>query len=88
MTMRHPPHPGRSIRENCVDALDLGVDEAAQVLGIARRTLSQILDGHAAISPDVAARLERAGWSNAAFWLRRQASYDSSRARPRTRARP
>ncbi len=71
-----------------MDAMGLSVDEAAQMLGVARDALSRILGGHAAISPDVAARLERAGWSNTAFWLRRQASYDSSRARPRTPSRP
>jgi len=83
MTMSNPPHPGRSIRENCLDPLDLSVSEAARVLGVARHTLSRVLNGHAAISPEMAIRLEKAGWSNAEFWLRRQATYDLAQARKR-----
>ena len=81
MPMSNPPHPGRSIRENCLDPLGLNVTEAAKVLDVARHTLSRILNGHAAISPEMAIRLEKAGWSNAEFWLRRQVTYDLVRAR-------
>ena len=83
MPMNDPPHPGRSIRENCLDPLGLNVTEAAKVLDVARPTLSRILNGHAAISPEMAIRLEKAGWSNAEFWLRRQATYDLARGRRR-----
>ena len=76
MAMKNPPHPGRGIRENCLEPLGLNVTEAAAVLGVARHTLSRVLNGHAAISPDMAIRLEKAGWSSADFWLRRQTSYD------------
>ncbi|MCE2466173.1 MAG: HigA family addiction module antidote protein [Dehalococcoidia bacterium] len=72
MAMKNPPHPGRSIREKRLDPLGLNVTEAAGVLGVARHTLSRVLNGHAAISPDMAIRLEKAGWSNVDFWLRRQ----------------
>ena len=58
--MNNPPHPGRSIRENCLEPLGLSVTEAAEVLGVARHTLSRVLNGHAAISPDMAIRLEKA----------------------------
>ncbi len=81
MTMKNPPHPGRSIRENCLAPLGLSVTKAAEVLGVARHTLSRVLNGHAAISPDMAIRLEKAGWSSADFWLRRQTSYDLAEAR-------
>ena len=81
MTMNNPPHPGRSIRENCLIPLGLNVTEAAKVLGVARNTLSRVLNGHAAISPEMAIRLEKAGWSNAEFWLRRQTTYDLVQAR-------
>ena len=81
MPMKNPPHPGRSVRENCLDPLGLSVTQAAGVLGVARHTLSRVLNGHAAISPDMAIRLEKAGWSSADFWLRRQAAYDLARAR-------
>ena len=79
--MKNPPHPGRSIKENCLDPLGLNVTEAAKVLGVARHTLSRVLNGHAGISPEMATRLEKAGWSNAEFWLRRQTSYDLAQAR-------
>lgn len=81
MAMKNPPHPGYSIRENCLTPLGLSVTEAAEVLGVARHTLSRVLNGHAAISPDMAIRLEKAGWSNAEFWLRRQTFYNLAQAR-------
>ena len=83
MVMKYPPHPGRSIKENCLDALALNVTEGASVLGVARHTLSRVLNGHAAISPEMAIRLEKAGWSNADFWLRLQTAYDLAQARRR-----
>ena len=81
MPMKNPPHPCRSVRENCLDPLGLSVTEAAQVLGVARHTLSRVLNGHAAISPDMAIRLEKAGWSSADFWLNRQTAYNLAQAR-------
>ena len=81
MAMFNPPHPGRSIQENCLDPLNLSVTDAARVLGVARHTLSRVVNGHASISPQMAIRLEKAGWSNAEFWLRRQTSYDLAQAR-------
>ena len=81
MAMKNPPHPGRSIKENCLAPLGLSVTEAAKVLGVARHTLPRVLNGHAAISPEMAIRLEKAGWSNAEFWLRRQIAYDLVQAR-------
>ena len=51
------------------------------MLGVARHTLSRVLNGHAAISPEMAIRLEKAGWSSAEFWLRRQTAYDLAQAR-------
>jgi len=83
MAMENPPHPGRSIRENCLVPLGLNVTQAARVLDVARHTLSRVLNGHAAISPEMAIRLEKAGWSNAEFWLRRQATFDLAQARKR-----
>jgi len=79
--MKNPPHPGHSIKDACLDSLGLSVSEAARVLDIARHTLSRVLNGHAGISPDMAIRLEKAGWSNADHWLRMQAAYDLAQAR-------
>lgn len=81
--MKNLPYPGRSIKMNCLDALNLSVTEAAKVLGVARHTLSRVVNGQSGISPEMAIRLEKAGWSNAEFWLRRQASCDLARARER-----
>ena len=55
----------------------------ASVLGVARHTFSRVLNGHAAISPAMAIRVEKAGWSNADFWLRLQTAYDLAQARRR-----
>jgi addiction module HigA family antidote len=79
--MKNPPHPGHSIKDACLDPLGLSVTEAANVLGIARHTLSRVLNGRAGISPEMAIRLEKAGWSNADHWLRLQIAYDLARAR-------
>ena len=81
MAMKNPPHPGLSIKKNCLELLGLNITEAAKVLGVACHTLSRVLNGHAAISPEMAIRLEKAGWSNAEFWLRRQTAYNLVQAR-------
>ena len=81
MAMKAPSHPGLSIKENCLGPLDLSVTGAADILGVARHTLSRVLNGRAAVSPEMAIRFEKAGWSSAEFWLRRQAAYDLAKAR-------
>jgi len=81
MPMKNPPHPGHSIRDACLDSLSLSVTEAAKVLGVARHKLSRVLNGHAGLSPEMAIRLEKAGWSNADHWLRVQTAYDLAQAR-------
>lgn len=83
MAMKAPAHPGLGIEDNCLDPLGLSVAEAASILGVSRRTLSRVLSGRAAISAETAIRFEKAGWSNAEFWLRRQAAYDLAQARRR-----
>ena len=83
MPMKNPPHPGHSIKDACLDALNLSVTEGAKVLGVARHTLSRVINGQAGISPEMAIRLEKAGWSNADHWLRLQAAYDLAQARQR-----
>lgn len=81
MATEKPAHPGLSIVENWLDPLCLNVTDAARVLGVARHTLSRVLNGHAGISPEMAIRLEKAGWSDAEYWLRRQTAYDLLHAR-------
>lgn len=66
MPMKKPPrHPGRYIKDACLDPLALSVTEGGKVLGVARHTLSSVINGQAGISPEMAIRLEKAGWSNA-----------------------
>ena len=81
MPMKNPPHPGHSIKDACLEPLGLSVTQAAVVLGIARHTLSRVLNGRAGISPEMAIRLEKAGWSTADQWMRLQMAYDLAQAR-------
>ena len=74
--MHNPPHPGELLREEVIAALDLSVTEAANRLAMSRVALSRVLNGKAAISPDLALRLEQAGTSTARAWLAMQANYD------------
>ncbi len=76
MGMKNPPHPGHSIKDACLDALNLSVTEGAQRLGVARHTLSRVINAHAGISPEMAIRLEKMGWSTARAWLAAQTAYD------------
>lgn len=81
MPKKNPSHPGRIVKDACLDPVGLSVAGAAQILGIARHTLSRVLNGHSGISPEMAIRLEKAGWSNADQWLRMQTAYDLAQAR-------
>jgi antitoxin HigA-1 len=78
--MKTPPHPGTMLRADVLEPLGLGVTEAAQKLGMSRVALSRVLNARAAISPDLAIRLERAGVSTARFWLTLQANYNLAAA--------
>ena len=81
MPMKNPPHPGSSIKDACLEPLQLSVTEGAKVLGVTRHTLSRVINGQSGISPDMAIRLEKAGWSNADHWLRLQTAYELAQAR-------
>lgn len=83
MVMKNPPHPGRSIKDACLDPLGLTVTEGARVLDVARHTLSRLINAQAGISPDMAIRLEKAFGNSADVWLRMQAAYDLAQARTR-----
>ena len=78
--MYNPPHPGETLREDVLPALGLTVTEAAKQLGVTRAALSRVLNEHAAISPEMALRLE--GWlgvengGRADVWIVQQAAYD------------
>ena len=89
-TMHNPPHPGEILKEDVLPALGLSVTDAAEQLGVARPSLSRVLNGHAAISPEMAIRLEKwLGIDNggrADLWLAEQASYDLWQARSKFKA--
>ncbi len=83
--MHNPPHPGETLREDVLPALGLSVTDAAEQLRVTRATLSRVLNGRAAISPEMALRLE--GWlgiengGSADAWLSQQAAFDLWKAR-------
>ena len=74
--MHNPPHPGEILREFCLDPLNLTVTQAAEALGVSRKTLSSILNGHCGISPEMALRLSIAFNTTAESWLLQQLQYD------------
>ena len=86
MKMYNPPHPGEIIREDCLKALDLSVTEAAKGLGVTRKALSELLNGHSGVSPEMAIRLEKAGWSTAETWLRMQLQHDLWQAQQKAKS--
>ena len=85
--MYNPPHPGETLREDVLPALGLTVTDAAAQLGVTRAALSRVLNERAAISPEMALRIEQwLGVKNggrADVWLAEQASYDLWQARKR-----
>jgi addiction module HigA family antidote len=85
MPMKKPPHPGRSIKDACLEPLGLTVTEGAAVLGVARHTLSRVINGQAGVSSDMAIRLEKAFGGSADTWSRMQAAYDLAQARQHER---
>ena len=80
MPMKNPPHPGLSVRHECLEPLGLNVTEAARRLGVSRKQLSDIVNCHAGISPEMAIRLDKAFGGGADTWLRVQAAYDLAQA--------
>lgn len=87
MTLRNPSHPSASLRRS-LEAEGWSVGHFADQLGVSRSTASRLLNGHCGITPSVAHALERIGWSNADFWIRRQAKYEEALARLDAVAKP
>jgi len=83
MSMLNPPHPGRIVRQECLEELGLSVTEGARVLGVTRQALNNLVNEKSAISPEMSIRLEKAFGSTADTWLRMQAAYDLAQARKR-----
>ena len=81
MSMKNPPHPGEIIRDLCIKPLGLTVTEAAEGLGVTRKTLSLLLNGHAGISPEMAIRLSQSFGRSPESWLQLQLQYDLAQVR-------
>ena len=83
--MHNPPHPGETLRDDVLPALNLSVTQVAAQLNVTRASLSRVLNGRAAISPEMALRLE--GWlgvkngGRADLWIAQQAAFDLWKAR-------
>ncbi len=82
--MYDPAHPGEIVREECLKPLGLTVTAAAEALGVTRKALSDLLNGHTGVSPEMAIRLEQVFGSTADTWLRMQMNYDLAQVRKRT----
>ena len=80
MPMKNPPHPGLSVRHDCLEPLGLSITEAAKKLGVSRKQLSDVVNSHSGISPGMAIRLDKAFGGGAETWLRLQAAYDLAQA--------
>ena len=79
--MHDPVHPGFILRDN-LEAAGWTIAECSRKLGVARNTLSRLLNERIGISPAMALRLERElGWGGADFWVRCQAAYDLAQER-------
>lgn len=92
MRMLNPPHPGLTIRDDVLPAVGLNVTEAAEQLGVSRVTFSRMINGRAAISPEMALRIE--AWlgvergGDARLWLAQQSASDIWQAAQRFKTKP
>jgi addiction module HigA family antidote len=85
MMMKNPPHPGLTVRHDCVEPLGLSITEGAKALGVTRQALNKLVNGKAGISPEMAIRLAKAFGSSPQTWLGMQADYDLAQALKRER---
>jgi addiction module HigA family antidote len=74
--MYNPPHPGEIIRELCLKPLGISVSEAARALGVSRKAMSELLNGHVGVSPEMALRLSMAFDTTPECWMAQQTQYD------------
>ena len=74
--MKNPPHPGRIVRQDCIEPLGLTITAAAKALGVTRQALNNLVNGKAGVSPEMAVRIWKAFGSSPEMWLRLQANFD------------
>jgi antitoxin HigA-1 len=81
MHMKNPPHPGGFILRECIEPLGLSITQAAEALGVSRKTLSELVNEKCGISPEMAVRLSKVFGSTPETWLMQQAQYDLAQVR-------
>jgi antitoxin HigA-1 len=81
MHMKNPPHPGGFILRECIEPLGLNITQAADALGVSRKTLSELVNEKCGISPEMAVRLSKVFGSTPETWLMQQAQYDLAQVR-------
>ena len=86
MSMKNPPHPGDLIRTEIIEELGLTVKKAAEILKVRRATLSDLLHGKSALTPDMALRIEKAFGPDMNHLLRMQLAYDVAKTREHARS--
>ena len=86
MRMKNPPHPGRIIRQECIEPLDLSITDAAKHLHVTRQALNNLVNEKAGISPEMAIRLSKAFGSSPETWLGLQMDYDLAQAEKKASA--
>ncbi len=80
MPMKNPPHPGRIVRQECLEPLGLSVTDGAKALGISRNALSELVNERRGISTEMAIRLAKAFGSTPDSWAGMQLAYDMAQA--------
>ena len=78
-----PPHPGRIVRQDCIEPLGLTIGEAAEALGVTRQTLDRLVNERGGISREMALRLAKAFGGSPEMWMRLQIAFDLAEARKR-----
>ena len=81
MTMKNPPHPGGIVLRECIEPLGLSITDAAAALGVARNTLSELVNGKRGISPEMAVRIAKVFGGTEEGWLIQQAQYELAHVR-------
>lgn len=81
MVMKNPVHPGRIVRQDCLEPLGLSVTKAAEILGVSRQAANNLVNEKAGVSPEMAIRLSKAFGGTAEAWLQMQMNYDLAQAR-------
>ncbi|MBL0173280.1 MAG: HigA family addiction module antidote protein [Gemmatimonadaceae bacterium] len=79
--MKNPAHPGRLVRHDCLDPLELTITAGAKVLGVSRQTLNNVVNEKTGISAEMAIRLSKAFGGTAETWLAMQTAFDLAKAR-------